>query len=352
MKFIKTELKKSGAIYQPDWKTDGIWVAVKTRVTSLRRVRDAMLQLTYAFLCDGFSERAILLLIETNISYDRLLDEWEKAKKAFRPEIFERLSIAVFQNGQLFSIPNDHGPDLTYALIEVCEKELADKKHPLPRPDYKAEIYKVLIYKWLMNEGAMTSEWLSQTVGCNYRTVATALDSLGTALIRHSDRSVELKYFPKEAWEWLLVHLNKSRMTKRYSDRSGQPRSIESLLKRLAKMGHDNIAVAGSLGAQHHYSDIDLIGIPRLDLTVQCSDRHFNIDFVEKLDPALKEESDLEKPASVVVHFIRRKKSFFDLNPDGIAWADPVECLLDLHEMRMESQALDFINYLQNRGDA
>jgi len=27
-------------------------------------------------------------------------------------------------------------------------------------------------------------------------------------------------------------------------------------------------------------------------------------------------------------------------------WADPVECLLDLHEMRLESQAKEFLQHL------
>lgn len=349
MKFIKTEYKRRGGIYKPDWETDNIWVEEKTRITSLRVVRDAFIQLAYGFICEGFSGRAILLLIEPNISYDRLIDEWAKAKSAFRPEILEYLSVVIYHDGQLLSIPDNLEEELNTALLEVCEKELADKRNPMPKPDYKAEIYKVLIYKSLMKEGAMTSDWISQTVGCNYRTVANTLDSVGDALMRHSDRSVELEYFPKEAWEWLLVHLDKSRMTKRYSDRSGQPRSIESLLKRLAKTGNDNIAVAGTMGAQHHYPDIDVIGIPRLDFTVHCPDKYLNIDFIEKLDPALKEQSDPTKQASVVVHFIRREKSFFTLNPNGVAWADPVECLLDLHEMRLEPQALDFINYLQNK---
>jgi hypothetical protein len=268
----------------------------------------------------------------------------------FRPKIMERLSIVIYQDDELLGIPNNPNQELTDALIEVCEKELADKKNPLPKPDYKAEIYKVLIYKSLMEEGALTSNWLSQAVGCNYRTVANTLESLGNAIIRHSDKSVELKYFPKKAWEWLLVHLDKSRITKRYADRSGQPRSIESLLKRLAKIGDSNIAVAGTLGAQHHYPDIDVIGVPRLDLTIHCPDKYLNIDFIEKLDPALKEETDPDKTASVVVHFIRREKAFFTENPDGIAWADPVECLLDLHEMRLESQAVDFLIHLQAKG--
>ena len=349
MEFIKTEPKKGGTTYQPDWEVDNIWVEVKVRPTALRLVRDALMQLAYT-IPEQVCEQAILLLIGPNISYNRLFDEWKKVERTFRSEIFVHLSIAIFQNGKLIGIPNNPGPELTKALTEVCEKEISNKKNPLPRPAYKDEIYKILIYRWLMNKGAITSDKLAQTAGCNYRSVANTLGELGNALIRHSDRRVELKYFPKDAWEWLLVHLNKSRLTKRYSDRSGQPRSIESLLKRLAKMEHAGIAVAGTLGARYYYPDIDIIGIPRLDLTIHCPDKYLNIDFIEKLDPALKEEVNTEIPTSFVVHFIRREKSFFSTNPDGIAWADPVECLLDLHEMHFESQALEFLNFLQTKG--
>jgi len=346
MKFKKTELKKDRGSYQPDWEVDNIWVEVKTQLTALRLVRDNLMQLASA-VSEQLCGRAILLLIEPNISYNRFFSEWQKVEKIFRPEIFNHLSITVFRNGQLLGIPNEPEPELTGALIEVCEEEISSKKNPLPKPVYKDEIYKILIYRWLMNKGAITSDKLAQTAGCNYRSVANTLEELGNALARYSDRRVELKYFPKDAWEWLLVHLNKSRLTKRYSDRSGQPRSIESLLKRLARMEHTSIAVAGTLGARYHYPDIDLIGIPRLDLTVHCPDKYMNIDFIERVDPALKEEVDPEKPVSLVIHFIRRKESFFSTNPDGIAWADPVECLLDLHEMRFESQALEFLNFLQ-----
>ena len=343
MKFKRTKLNQMFA----DWVSDRTWVEIKMNLRAVHVLRNAFFQLAYA-VTEYPEKQMILLLIEPKISNNRLYDEWGKMKMTFRPEIMERLSIVIYRDDELLGIPNNPNQELTDALIEVCKQELADKKNPLPKPDYKSEIYKTLIYKWLMKDKPMTSDWISQTVGCNYRTVATALESLGNAIVRHSDRSVELKYFPKDAWEWLLVHLDKSRMTKRYSDRSGQPRSIESLLKRLAKIGDDNIAVAGTIGAQHHYQDIDVIGTPRLDFTVHCPDKYLNIDFIEKLDPALKEETDPDKTASVVVHFIRREKAFFTENPDGIAWADPVECLLDLHEMRLESQAVGFINYLQN----
>ncbi|HBC85924.1 MAG TPA: hypothetical protein DCZ94_03115 [Lentisphaeria bacterium] len=277
-------------------------------------------------------------------------DEWHKVETTFRPDILGRLCIVIFRDGRLIGIPDKQEPDLHEELLKVSEEELAIKKNPFPKQDYQSEILKILICQWLNRKGPLTLDWLGNAAGCNYRTVVNALESLGNALARRSDRSVELKYFPKDAWEWLLVNSGRSRLTKKYSDRSGQPRSIDSLLGRLAKMQLPYVAVAGVLGARHYYPDIDLIGAPRLDLTVHCPEKYPDIDFIGRLDPALEQEDDPGKPASVVLHFIRRETPFFETNSAGVPWADPVECLLDLHEMRLESQALGFLNALQSRG--
>ncbi len=34
------------------------------------------------------------------------------------------------------------------------------------------------------------------------------------------------------------------------------------------------------------------------------------------------------------------------VDPGGVTWADPVECLLDLYEARLDSQAFEFLDVL------
>jgi hypothetical protein len=88
-----------------------------------------------------------------------------------------------------------------------------------------------------------------------------------------------------------------------------------------------------------------LIGTPRLDLTLHCRARQPDIGFLRQLDPALK-PARREEPARLVIHLLRYPHRFSETDADGILWADPVECLLDLHEMRLESQALEFLQAL------
>ena len=195
----------------------------------------------------------------------------------------------------------------------------------------------------------MTSKWLAEVaVGCSYPTVADALNHLGPWLTRHSDRRVELRKFPREEWAKLLAVSDRVRSTMRYASRSGlQVRSPGSLMMRLRKTMRKDIAVGGVTGAKHYFSDLNITGDPRLDISIHCPGNEVDLSFVEKLDPALVKVGSPHEPAHLAIHMIRRKKAFFEQpDPDGAQPADPVECLLDLHEVRLEARAKEFLEAL------
>lgn len=195
----------------------------------------------------------------------------------------------------------------------------------------------------------MTTVSLMDMAGCSYPTVASALRMVRHCLVRHSDRKVELERFPKEEWARMVAVSEKARGTVRFADRSGQPRSAESLLRRLQRLERADIAVGGVVGAKHYHPALDLVGIPRLDLSLHCWRNEANWSFVERLDPGLARTDRRDEPASLVVHLVRRKKSLFEQGTDGLLYADRVECLLDLHEARLESQAQELLEALQQQ---
>ena len=43
-------------------------------------------------------------------------------------------------------------------------------------------------------------------------------------------------------------------------------------------------------------------------------------------------------PPRLVIHMLRYRRVFFETGPEGKLWADPVECLMDLYEMRLEDK--------------
>ena len=333
-----------GTDFQPDSVVDDTLIEVKRETDAVSTIRSALLKLAYAVTDRGQTTRGILLVIDPKITDERLDEEEKYAKKVLAPGVFKRLGIVVYQDGELRGCPDGMTIEVRRELGRLAGAELAKKGTKIYSTRIHYEILKVLIHQWLLGNGPMTADWLGRTVGCSYPTVASALERLGSSIKRQSDRRFELAYLPRDEWARLVAVSDVARRTRRYADRSGQTRSPESMLHRVQQFDQPKLAVGGVFGAKHYYPDLDLVGSPRLDLSIHCPDRHADLSFVERLDPALEKTEDDREPASLVLHFVRRDTPLFMPRPEGLLWADPVECLLDLHEMRRESQAREFLN--------
>jgi hypothetical protein len=317
-------------------------------LNAVRNLRAGLVDLAFA-LQDQSDHRALLVLSAPRISEKRLRHEWELVARTFRPEVTERLGLVVFQNGQMRGYPREPAASIRERLEGVIRSESARGGEPLPRADHAYEIFKILVHQWMMDAGPMAVGNLEKTAGCAYPTVAKALERYSTEVNRNTNRSVELIAFPKVAWAAFLARGDEVRPTFRFADRSGQPRSPEAMISRLGKLHRGDVAVGGAVGARGHYPDLDLLGTPRVDLTMHCPGGRMDLGFVSRLDPALKPSVSREEPPALVIHVLRRKESYFSPATDGLRWADPVECLLDLHEARLEPQAKEFLTHFAGR---
>jgi hypothetical protein len=320
---------------------------VKFSVDAIRAVRTLFVRLAYA-LEENSKARGYLVLVEPSITETRLREEWEKSKSILRPELLDRISFCISTfGGEIRGIPDDPPKEIADWLREVVEREA--KRHPTrsERTDYEFVVLKLLIFRWLTKREPVTSLWLSETAGCSYLTVARVLKRLGSLVDRKSDRRVALQYFPTKEFEWLVAHSERARSTTRFVDVSGQPRDPLSHLSRLETLKPSGVAIGGVLGAKHYDASLDIVGMPRLDISVHSHDSRFDIDFVKRLDPALKLQEDPRGPANVVVHAVKHKDSLFFPRQGLLPVADPLECLLDLHEARLETQASQFLSGLQ-----
>ena len=346
-------------------------VESKEGLDALRSLRDIALRMAFR-LTEEEGAYGVLLLVDPGISERSLHEEWQRLATVIRPDVIERLAVSVYRDGEpqltLGEIPRD--------LLERVKSQVpfSDKPgsfHRLPDPDYSGEVLRLLIYLWLLNtenpseaivnDAAVFAEsiepgmiepqakgftftQLSGAAGTSYRTVARALEDIGASLVRYSDRSIALSAFPRHAWEKLAVLADESRSTRFYVTRSGNPRSQESILKRLLSLERDDIAIGGVRGAVRIYPDLDIVGSPRVDLHIHAPGKHADLGFLRKLDPALQESTTGESTPSLAVHFLRRAQSLFKEDGQGCLWADPVECLLDLRSARLDYQALQFRN--------
>lgn len=339
---------RNGRVFQPDAMTDTAVVEVKNRLSAVRTVRDGLVQLAMMLVCQP-RKRGYLLLIDPQLSGDSLVGEVEGFKAAMRPEIADHLMLVVAKSGEILQ-PTIDVPPSDLELLRHCIDESFDSGAALPSADKQSEVFLVILHQWITGQGPMTSRWLEEMVGCNYRTVWAAIERLGPALKRYSDRRISLKYFPEQDWKRFLVVAHKARSAVYYADTSDQPRSPESLVRRLGQFGRKDIAVGGVIGAKRYYPDLDIVGTPRLDLCVHAPGTRMDLDFVKQLDPAFEQTSDPHRPARLAIHFVRRKEPLFDREKDGSIWPDPVECLVELFNARLDQQAVSFQEFLTTRG--
>ena len=287
-----------------------------------------------------------LVLPDVAITVDRLRDEWQRVAAILRPDLLDRLTLCVGDRDHLIGIPRD--PD--GRTQRFLSKYFAAERSPrLSRGDASFVILKILLHQWLTVGDPVTTDWLAQTAGYSYPTVANALAGLGSLIERQTNRKISLRWFPRDQFAHMLATSDRARGTARFADRSAQPRSPESHVRRLEKLKIPYLAIGGVLGAAHYFPDLDLAGVPRLDLSQWDSGEGLNLAFIEQLDPALQRVRDPLEPATVVVHQVRHANSLFRLREGGLRWADPVECLLDLHEAHLATQAAQFLKALEHK---
>lgn len=293
----------------------------------------------------GSARFAVLVLEEPQITESRLQEEWDGAASVIRPELFACLAMVYHQSGEWIGIPVPPGLGELAMLNEIVRQAVSRQPARSSRgSEAYYEILRILTHQWLLGKGPVAINWLMETSGTSYPTVSKSLNRLEYCLNRRSDRSVELRYFPRNEWARMLAVSDEVHSTSRFADRSGQPRSPESLLRRLRQLQREDIAVGGVWGAKHYEPSLDLIGNPRLDVSVHTAGKAVDLSFVKRLDPALEKTTQRDESPILVVHTIHRAASLFQPGESGLPWADPVECLLDLHEARLESQALEFLN--------
>lgn len=329
---------------------------VKVHLRSVSTLRAMVLEMA-SFLAVNSKFNGFILLVDPVISEARLQEEWQKYMQTILPDITRRLSLLKYRGGKFHGRPEDFkgwpedlGRELRFHLDEALKSISWASSERLPRPDYFSVILKVLLQHKLVKTPPerLTSKSIGQLAGCSYPTVASTLNKLDHVLLKSSSQGIELKRFPKEAWQAAILGSRKSRSTKFYQDRSGKPRTPAILMERLASLQIESVAIGGVQAAQSHFSDLDIAGNPRLDLSIHAPGKTVDLSFINSLDPALQQVNDLNAPVHLAVHFTRSAESYFSPFAPGLKRAGVVDCLLDLHEMHFHAQANEWLANLLN----
>jgi len=334
--------------FEPDGKWRNWWVEIMTS-HNLRDLRGVLLALAYVVGNDEDpTAQALCVLVDSKITDKRLSDELAMFHTAVQPALASRIHVCLYRGRGELNAQIHPGPGFDEWLSELVRCQ--DRRSASPGSTQHT-VFAELVRAWLRRSEPQTTTALQAVTGASYPTVAAILRQLEAqdVLERTSDRRVALRKFPWDEWRRWVVASSEARRAVRFVDRTGRARSPEDMIARLSKLQSDDVAVGGVLGAKHYFPELDITGSVRLDLSVQGHNKAVELDFMRRLDAGLVISSDpMEKP-SVVVHFLGgRTQSSFERDGD-IFWADPLECLADLYNLRLDAQADEMLRALISR---
>lgn len=317
-------------------------VQVLARLREKRALRDALMDMARTA---SAGQPAVLLLPEPLLSDDALKKEWVAAAAVFKPEVLSRLQMVTRRKGALNGWPQPPSPAEHARWNEEFSK--VESNGGVPRPVRRAEafydILRVLIRHWMLRSGSVAQGTLAAEAGCSYPTLAAALKKLDAVLKWETARRVYLTRFPKREWERLVVLSHEVRGTRYFHLADTAPAARAALAGRITALQRDDIALGGVPGARHFFPSLDITAPPQVDVTVKATGASADLQWTSEL--GLKDARPQDR-AALAVHFLTMPADGFE-RANGILHADPVECLLDLHEMRLEAQAKDFLEHFQ-----
>lgn len=293
-----------------------------------------------------------LIVVHPRMTSDRLESEWNEKRRVLHPDLLPRLRLIILTREGV--LEGDPGGEIQTVLDRLLKtrKPGRDQSYgaDLPRESF-FHVLTTLINLWMRRETPVTTLDLQRKSGLSYPTVARALERMESRaeLDRTSDRRVSLPRFPWASWQEIVMLSSGLRITMSWSAPQGERVDLERLIGRIRKQLPPYAALGGVEAARYWSPDFDLNGLPRIDLTIHLAEKKVpGLDFLGKVDPSLVASGDARtSPIVLAVHFLLRKESFFAVDPKtATRYADPVETLLDLQELRLGNQADALLRHL------
>lgn len=313
---------------------------------AVRDLRAAMLELA-AWLADHPKQRGLLILLGNRLSRQRLEEELFSAGKVLQPALFARIRVLELPNQfplqtglEEAGLTGEEAMGVDEALRNLFTRKPAARS---PRAAYDL-VFEHLVNGYLLRLGPMTTESIMSATGFSYPPVADALGKLAVNIQRHSDRRVELKHFPRQEWSRFVSVYERGQFCRKFTVAPELARSPESLLRRMQKIATAETAINGVHAARHYNPQFDLVGRSRLDICISGSLLEAIPELARQIDSALEPAPFNAGNPALVIWPVHRVETLFQTDPgSNLRWADPVSCLLALHDARLEAQAAELI---------
>jgi len=241
-----------------------------------------------------------MLVDPSHLSGDKIREEFDRALRVLHPEIVRRVHLE---------------------LVEPQNRNLITLR---PQPYY--ETAKILMGCFLART-PITVGSLAEKVGISYSTLRRVLRRL--LKVEKVGRFVRFEEFPTRLMREMTVLSETVRRPFRF--KSLKP-ELDGLVTMISRAAIPHVAFSGVIGGRRLDKHFDLNGLPVVHLVAHFPDGEVDLEFVEHLDPALKETKS-DNPDLVVVPLVRAWSGF----SDGVA--HPIDVALDLCSIGMGNQA-------------
>jgi len=330
---------------------------LKQSLHSTRDLSAALFQLASLFADRAEITYATLVARLPKMGADRVQEEWRRLQKMLRPQIGKRLRMIALAVDRDIIIPD--GDELRRVMLFARDAfRCSERMHQVgsssaPWTEKTFEAWRVLLDAWLRGEDPLPIHEIVRRSGCSYPTVAATIDRLqrNGEIERSRNRSAMFRTLPRRSLVEILTLSTHLRQTIQFVDTSGRPSDVVGLLRRItSKAEKAMVAVGGVVAARHYTPNFDLNGLPRIDITTY---RGASIDWLNEADPAMDRvgmqgQSEILRSPVLVVHRVLRAAAQFDAASGArLPWAGPAETLLDLFDLRLTSQAEDFVQEMR-----
>lgn len=185
---------------------------------NLRNTRDFRAELLSmaAHLADN-ADTALIQVEEPAISRDTVRDEWSRLIAAIKPEIAARMQLEL-------------SPSVTSGAPTKAPSRKAGERRseliPVERPNYRAEVLRLLVGASLANDGMWSVKGLIQQIGASQTPIRQALQDLKRLAVLHEWDSSHVDLVPENLSAELLAKLQAMPQTLRFRfERGANPHS-------------------------------------------------------------------------------------------------------------------------------
>lgn len=350
----------AASTFKPSAHFGAYWVELVSGHT-VRDLRSKFLDMVY-FLQQAAagavtSERGVCVLVDSKISVPRIQEELLLLEGVLHPDLAGRLIVGVYDTDSSGFSCTDKELTQSPEFKKWLQKEI---RKPVPRANdahgrAQDAVLEALMNRWFLGEDTVTAKSLQDQVQVSYPTVTTTMERLESLSLmqRTKDRKFQLRRFPSAEFDRWLLQRKIARPTLKF-ERLGldRGRTIPEMVERLARLNLPNVAISGTVGANVHYPEIDLVGHPRLDLVLSGVQGQVDLGFLHQLDAGLEPVADNSKFGVVALHFLGTRPQPWQAQEGVLRYADPLQCMVDLHELGFDGQMREMLADLLAKADA